>query len=252
MARVWRELGTHAALLEATPGRLREIAVDAARVAVARLRAELPGRLDGRFAELERERLALTALAWLEIDRARAPFTVEQREEKMALATGGLELQGRIDRLDRLAGGGVAIIDYKTGSPSVSGWLGERPDDPQLPLYALAAGDEVQAIAFARLKAGKLGFLGLARQEGLLPGVSTVDGDRTAKKHAASWQELIEGWRETTARLAGAFAAGEAQVDPKRPFATCERCDLASLCRVRERLAGGGDDESSEGEGEDA
>jgi RecB family exonuclease len=233
------------------PAQLESLVADAARVAVARLRSERPGRLDGPFAELERARLARVALEWLDIDRAREPFEVVLREDDLVLHSGGLEFRGRIDRLDRLASGGLAFIDYKSGSPRVAGWLGERPEDPQLPLYALAAGEEVAAVAFACLKAGKLGFAGLAREEGILPGVRTVDKHATARKLAASWQELLDGWRDATGRVAESFARGEAQVDPKRPLATCRHCDLASLCRVHERFGALSAEETPETEGED-
>jgi hypothetical protein len=29
------------------------------------------------------------------------------------------------------------VIDYKTGEAKVAAWLGDRPDEPQLPMYAL-------------------------------------------------------------------------------------------------------------------
>jgi ATP-dependent helicase/nuclease subunit B len=250
MARAWRSLGSQSALAAMEPRRLEALVADAARVAIAKLRGERPGRLDGRFAELERERLTQVALAWLDIERSRSPFEVLMQEAELAIEAGGLAFRGRIDRMDRFEGGGVAVIDYKTGSPRVADWLGDRPEDPQLPLYALAAGDEVTAVAFACLKAGKLGFSGLAREEGLLPGVGTVEGHVTARKLAASWSELIDGWRQATARLAGDFARGEASVDPKRPFATCEHCGLSALCRVRERLGAVVADETSTDEGD--
>ncbi len=232
MARVWRSLGDQAALAAMDAAQLEALVADAARVAVARMRAEHPGRLEGRFARLEQERLASAALEWLAIDRGRPPFSVVLREDELAIEAGGLAFRGRVDRMDRLASGGLAVIDYKTGSPGVSGWLGDRPDDPQLPLYALAAGDDVRAVAFACLKKGEHGFLGLAREEGLLPGVGTVDKHRTAGKLHASWDELLEAWLQATARLAAEFAAGEARVDPKRRFASCTHCDFATLCRV--------------------
>jgi hypothetical protein len=130
----------------------------------------------------------------------------------------------------------------------VSGWLGERPDDPQLPAYALAAGDEVNAVAFACLKKGKLGFLGLAREEGLLPDVGTVDKHRAGGKLHASWGELLEAWRNATAELAREFANGEARVDPKKRFASCTYCELGALCRISERRGAAADeDDDSEG-----
>ncbi|HEX5628136.1 MAG TPA: PD-(D/E)XK nuclease family protein, partial [Usitatibacteraceae bacterium] len=232
MARLWRSLGDQAALAAMDAAQLDGLVAEAARAAVARMRAEHPGRLEGRFARLEQERLARAALEWLAIDRARAPFSVVLREDELAIEAGGLAFRGRVDRMDRLASGGLAVIDYKTGSPAVAGWLGDRPDDPQLPLYALAAGEEVRAVAFACLKKGKHGFLGLAREEGLLPGVGTVDKHRTGGKLHASWDELLDAWRQATARLAAEFAAGQARVDPKKRFASCTYCDLSTLCRV--------------------
>lgn len=172
------------------------------------------------------------------------------REDELAIEAGGLAFRGRVDRMDRLASGGLAVIDYKTGSPGVSGWLGERPDDPQLPLYALAAGEEVRAVAFACLRKGRHGFLGLAREEGLLPGVGTVDKHRTGGKLHASWDELLEAWRQATARLAEEFAAGEARVDPKKRFASCTWCDLATLCRVDGEAGAADADEAIAGEEE--
>jgi len=55
--------------------------------------------LEGRFAELERERLARLAREWLEIEKTRAPFEVVALEERRTLSVAGLELSGRIDRI---------------------------------------------------------------------------------------------------------------------------------------------------------
>jgi probable DNA repair protein len=236
MARLWRELRDHETLVGIEASRLSQLVEEAAAHAVAKVQSDRPGRLEDRFAELERERLAKIAHGWLQIERGRPPFEVILREEKMTLAAGALELKGRIDRLDRLEGGGLAVIDYKSGQVSVSSWFGDRPDDPQLPLYVLAAREDVRAVAFARLKTGALGFAGLAREAGLLPGVETVEKNRSAKKHAESWDALMRMWREQVDRLGGDFARGDARVDPKRALATCERCDLKPLCRVHERI----------------
>jgi RecB family exonuclease len=216
---------------------------------MARLWSELKDQATLEAIEpVERERLAAVARAWLDVERDRAPFEVVKLEEPMTLCAGDLQIQGRIDRMDRiLDGGGLAIIDYKTGANAVqSAWLGERPDDCQLPLYALAAGDaDVRAVAFARLRVGELGFAGNARDPGLLPEVKTVDKQRT-KVSAASWEALLAAWREETARLGTSFAAGEAGVDPKRMLVTCQRCDLQPLCRVHERIGTLADEDEEE------
>lgn len=247
MAKLWRELKDQATLNATDPAALEAMIAAAAAHAVDRVRDGRPGPLEGRFAELERERLAAVARDWLAIERKRAPFEVVKIEEPMDLAAGSLQIKGRIDRMDRiLDGGGLAVIDYKTGTNAATAmWLGDPPDDCQLPLYALAADDaDVRAVAFAKLKVGKLGFAGLSRDPGLLPEVTTVDKQRT-RVRIQSWEALVAGWREQTRRLGDSFVASAARVEPKEMLATCRRCDLQPLCRVHERVGtlDEGDDE---------
>ena len=106
--------------------------------------------LDGRLAELERARLARIAREWLEVEKGRPDFTVVGVEEKRKISFAGLEFDARIDRIDQLSSGGHAIIDYKTGGTiTPRRWDPPRPDEPQLALYAVAAKEEVTAVAFA-------------------------------------------------------------------------------------------------------
>ena len=81
----------------------------------------------------------------------------------------------RIDRVDRLDDGSLAVIDYKTGADAEpDAWLGERPRLPQLPLYAEALGmDQVSAVAFGRVRTGDTGYCGLARDSTLFPGLKS-------------------------------------------------------------------------------
>src|SRR5688572_22171640 len=247
MAHLWRGLKDQATLNATDAAALDGMIAEAAAHAVETVRSKTPGPLEGRFAQLERERLADIARDWLALERTRAPFEVVKVEEPMQLSAGELQLAGRIDRMDRLVdGGGLAVIDYKTGANmSTMQWLGERPDDCQLPLYALAAADEdVRAVAFARLKVGALAFVGLAREKNLLPGVGTVPRNRQVE----SWEAMVASWRAETAKLGREFVSGDARVDPKGKLATCERCDLQPLCRVHERVGtlDEGDEEGTE------
>ena len=145
-----------------------------------------------------------------------------------------LELAGRIDRLDRLASGGHALIDYKSGRPTPNAWSGERPDDPQLPLYALSAGEDIAALAYAKLQPGNMKFMGFARAKEFVA-------------QAKDWDALLKGWKKELDALGAGFAAGEAHVDPKNGLATCRYCDLQPLCRVHERIGALGA-EQEEGE----
>jgi len=201
----------------------------------ARLAVQEAG-LEEPFAALERKRLARLAREWLEVERERAPFEVVAMEDPRELAVAGLTLRGRIDRLDKLASGGHALIDYKTGNPSPHQWMNQRPEDPQLPLYALNASEPVCAVAFAKLKTGGMRYMGFSQAKDAIPKV----------KRAEDWDALLAGWTKELAVLGSGFAAGDARVDPKKLLSTCRTCDLQPLCRVHERLSALGD------EGEDA
>ena len=195
--------------------------------AAARAAVEEAG-IQGRFAELERLRLARLAREWLELEKTRVEFEISVLEEKRTIALAGLELSGRIDRLDRLdSGAGHVLIDYKTGSMvSAKAWEPPRPDEPQLPLYALGAREDIAAVAFARLRPGGMKYIGVSREANTLPNV----------KPARDWDGLFALWRTEVEALAGAFAAGDARVDPKNELATCRLCELQTLCRVYEKL----------------
>jgi ATP-dependent helicase/nuclease subunit B len=219
MARIWRELKSSAALGTCE---LAPVIAAAARAAVRE------AGLEGALAQLEGARLERLARDWLEVERSRDAFDVVRIEDRIAIEIGGLSLAGRLDRMDRLADGSHVVIDYKTGSrASTGGWLEERPDDPQLPLYALAAGEAVAAVAIARIRAGEMKFSGFAAGECGIPGV----------RRAGDWRALVDAWRTRLDALAREFASGWAPVDPKRGLATCRDCDLQPLCRVHEKLA---------------
>lgn len=236
LAKVWTELKSKAHL-DAISGRdLDALLATAADTAIGRLRWSRPDALAGRFARLERERLVQIGRAWLEKERQRPAFEVVEIEKKRAVSLGGLTVNAKLDRLDRLQGGAHAILDYKTGKASVGGWLGARPDEPQLPLYAVTSGTDVAAVAFACVKTGEMAFKGLAREKDLIPRVSTLAEQRAAKRYR-SWDELLAGWRRELAELGREFASGDARVDPKdkHNLATCRYCGVKPFCRIYER-----------------
>lgn len=236
LASFWQEIKTKNRLEALSETELGRILNAAAAQAVAKLKRRRPQTLSGKFAGLETARLVKLARAWLDIERERGDFEVVACEEKRAVNFGGMTISARLDRMDLLADGGKVILDYKTGEANVSSWLGPRPDEPQLPIYCAGAGEDVAAVAFARVKLGKLGFAGLAKGDGLLPGATTVAENRKAREYG-SWDALLKAWREELERLGAEFAQGHAAVDPKRYPDTCRYCDIKPLCRIYELVS---------------
>jgi probable DNA repair protein len=237
LAAAWSALGGKPALDAISRDDLAVLLVRCADEAIAKLRRRKPEALKGRFAELERARLAALARDWLEFEKRRPAFEVVAIEEKRVLRFGGVAVNAKLDRLDELGTGGHAILDYKTGAASVSAWLGARPDEPQLPLYAVGTEKEVAAVAFARVKSGEIEFKGIARARDLLPGVRTITDQRRSAlaRSYDSWDGLVEGWRRELAALGQGFACGDARVAPKHGDDTCRFCAMHALCRINER-----------------
>ena len=229
---VWQSLRDHSTLVAADAAQLDVLIASAVDAALVQMGARRPGGLAPRFAQLERERLNRLTRRWLELEQGRAPFVVEACEREQEVMFGGLRIRLRMDRVDRLANGRFALIDYKTGEAKPTAWIGERPDEPQLPLYAVAAGMDAAVVAFARIQAGVTEFSGVGAEPGGLPGVPAVAESR-AFRDFGGWEALLEHWRATLARLAAEFRAGDARVMPKGPQ-TCRLCDLHALCRVHE------------------
>ncbi len=235
LAKVWSQLRTSDALQALGVDALDALLSDAAHAAMERIRRERPTALSGRFADIEKRRLTGLARAWLEEDRKRGAFTVLAVEDKRAMTIGGLQLNARLDRVDETADGRRIVIDYKTGNANAGDMLGKRPEEPQLPLYLLTAEPDAAAVAFARVRAGNMAYVGLARDGDLLPGVKAYADSRYTDQYPA-WPDLVAAWRADMEDIALQFAGGVSVVDPKRYPQTCQFCDLQSFCRIRERM----------------
>ena len=190
------------------------------------------------FRQVEADRLARLAAASLELEKTRAPFEVIGFEREIMHEIEGQAIRLIIDRIDRLENGEEVIIDYKTGKVDPKKWFGDRPEDPQLPLYAISAENTPAAVAFAVLRDDACLYRGVVTRDGLFPGlppparVSSQDIIEAGEDMPAT----IENWRQTLHRLMAEFLAGEAAIDPKDGNKTCKNsyCELQPLCRINE------------------
>jgi probable DNA repair protein len=188
---------------------------------------------DAAYIQVQRDRLRRLLNWWLELEMERGlPFEVKLSEKEFKdVPVGPLLLSVRMDRVDAIVDegkGGEVLIDYKTGDATPNDWLTERPDAPQLPLYAiLSEGNRLRGVAFGLVRAGEgRGLKGYAVGDGVLPG-------RPARlKEAATLEAQVERWRQVLVGLAEEFYAGDARVNPKRYPKTCEHCGQRLLCRL--------------------
>ena len=217
---IWRELGSHARLMELGSHDLQSLIARGAAAAVAKL-----GPGIGR--DLERQRLQRLLSEWLDIEKSRSEFTVAGIEAERIVALAGFEVRVRADRIDQLPGGGQIIIDYKTGQLKSRGWEGERPDEPQLPLYCATSDHPVAGAAFAMIRTGELRFRGLTASDVSLPALTKMSSDP-----AVPFQEQLFEWRQVLQRLGEDYRTGKADVDPRKD--ACENCGLRAFCRIRE------------------
>jgi ATP-dependent helicase/nuclease subunit B len=225
--RIWKQLGSHEGLLSTGDDRLAaavRMTVGAEIHDLSRRRRALRRR---RFAAIEQARLEGVITGWLTLEKERKPFTVLEQEESRRVSVGGIDVRIRMDRVDLLEDGGLVILDYKTGECSPADWVGPRPDEPQLPIYAVTADSPVAGLFFGRLKTGKVGFRGLAESEGLVPGVKVA-------KNGPPLRETIEDWRAVLNQLGDDFREGRAAVDPKDRRLSCRHCTFPTLCRINE------------------
>jgi probable DNA repair protein len=229
LQQIWSTLGGSAGLAEqlGRPHQLSQLIMDSAGGAIARLSARRdPGP---RWRDRERERLLKLIGRWLELESQRGPFEVERLEAGSEIARhAGLDFSVRVDRIDRLPDGSRLLIDYKTGAVSRD-WQTERPDNPQLPIYALLHARSLIAVAYGKINAAECTFVAESERSGVFPGRRA-----TRMEGLGSLAELMGRWSERIERLAREFREGRAAVDPLP--AACRSCHLHGLCRVPSTL----------------
>ena len=231
----WKETKTQAALLALDEDTLSE------RVSkhVAQVTSDERG-LQQRpaFREVEAARVYRHVMEFLKLDMLRDAFEVTGFEKEILPEIEGQPIRLIIDRVDRLPSGEEIIIDYKTGKVEPKKWFGERPEDPQLPLYAITAEETPAAVVFGIIRDDGCSFKGVVTQADLLPGLPPKENSSTRELVEAgqNMPETIENWRQTLHRLMADFLAGNAAIDPKGGTKICEKsyCELQSLCRVGE------------------
>jgi len=178
--------------------------------------------------QLELEQLERQIDGFLRVEAQRAPFRVRAIEEGKEVLLGTLQVRVRVDRLDELADGTLAVLDYKTSErASGADWFTPRLRDAQVPLYATETSAGVGAAVIARLAANGAGYAGIW-PDGAFPG-------RRSPGALDDIAAQLNLWRTQLAVLTGEFAAGDVRIlradyeDALGPY--------APLTRIYEQLA---------------
>ena len=182
--------------------------MEAVAPSVERALAKLFGRARAHLAalyELEAEQLERMLVALLRAELTRAPFRVRAVEQRTSVAVGPLTFDVRIDRVDELADGTLAIVDYKTSERATSAdWFGPRLRDAQVPLYASQSAETVSAAVVARLTPAEARYFGFWSDDAF-PG-------RATKAAYPDTTEQLALWRTQLAELAAELAAGDTRI----------------------------------------
>lgn len=221
---VWQALGSSAALAGSEPAALTALIAAGAATAIAAVcRVRDPGM---RWQRREHARLRALVAQWLEVERRRLPFAIERLEPDRVVANyAGLEFNCRVDRVDRLDDGARIVIDYKTSLLNAD-WRGERPLNPQLPIYALLNPENLVAVAYGQVNISECRFVAESERAALFAPKSK----ETPLEDCRDFADLLLLWAQRVERLAGNLRDGDAQVAPL-PQA-CSTCHLQGLCRI--------------------
>lgn len=236
----WQHMQSHAALVASGEAELQLAVEQALAPALQRLARQYPAALTPALMKLEQKRLTSLILRWLDVERARGPFTVIATEQELLWSLPRMQLTLRLDRIDRHADGSTVIVDYKTGRGTTTRWEDPRPASPQLMLYQLAIDSERRhpetgALLYARINVEEPGYDGIAFDDSVYPGLSFAGHKSVAQ---ADWPSLKQYWQRVVTQLADEFLQGYAAVQPARRD-SCTYCHLGSLCRIAE-LRGAG------------
>jgi ATP-dependent helicase/nuclease subunit B len=204
-------------------------------VAIEYLRRRHPETMTPAFSILEKGRMSGLLSGFLDLEKLRSNFSIEHNEKNLTWQYSRLSLNLRIDRIDRLDDGSLALIDYKTGKFTNYRWFDDRPDDLQLPLYQIAVTgegeDSVSATLILQINAENIGFVS-PMENGQLGAPLKVSSQ--GKTFEGGWPSLQNYWNNRIIALVEEFESGLTAIAPTRGYMTCQYCELGPLCRINE------------------
>ncbi|MCC5791675.1 MAG: PD-(D/E)XK nuclease family protein [Legionellaceae bacterium] len=222
MELIWKKLQSQAALIACSDSQKHQLVHDACQQALAEFKRQHNGT-DSEFSlAIEQQRLSQLALSCLQQDEQRPPFTVHSLESVHHYPIGEQQIRLKIDRLDMDETGSKWLIDYKSSIPSPLPWNQERPEEPQLLLYALID-EHIHTLSYLQLKTVQVSYKGLSTTNHAISGISLPK---------PSWQECRQQWQVAIQNLQQEFAQGYCPPQPIKD-SICSSCEYSGLCRFK-------------------
>ncbi|KTC65538.1 recombinase B (plasmid) [Legionella adelaidensis] len=221
MENIWKKIESQTQLNALSPPLLETLIEETIQTSLAPLNNENRVSFSPVIQEIETIRLKKLVYGCIEWEKQRPAFTIEALEQSFTINIAGVEFKVRVDRLDKVENT-KWLIDYKSSLPSQKPWYEERPEEPQLLLYALLD-NSINALLFLQIKTGKIECQGISQDFIDLQGLKPL-------KEEHSWINQREVWRENLTRLVQEFTSGYCAPLPSRE-SICSQCEYSSLCR---------------------
>lgn len=113
-----------------------------------------------RLFAMERRRVGGLLRDFMALDVSRDAFVVASVEREIEFAEASVRLKLRVDRIDQMGDGSVAVLDYKTGAEKKFLTSKGQPREIQLVAYACALDEPVAALALVNVDSRTMGFNG--------------------------------------------------------------------------------------------
>ncbi len=147
--------------------------------------------------QLERRRIRQLLQHFVEVDVSRDHVEIASVEQQIDFAAAAVKLSLRVDRIDRMADGSLAILDYKTGSKKNFLRSDGQPGEIQLVAYASALDTQVASLALVYIDSRELVFSGAGR----------------AYTDESEWPELLRDWQDLVRRACDEMSRGDVRVN---------------------------------------
>ncbi len=220
MAKFWHDCSGQEALKQMTKINIESTLTKHIQIAMQQTYGQIPWFAQPMVLDIEQSEILALLKSFVACEQTTNAFTVVATELSERIQIGQYKLNIRYDRVDQTPKG-LRVMDFKTGHAHPSNWLGDRPEDPQMPIYLQSQRNFYSA------------DYGLIHGQGgkVLEGHAFI----SKQQDIASWSEFVAQSRIHLEQLIAGFVEYDATQNPKHGHDTCQTCDYRQLCRITDR-----------------